>query len=165
MHSPRLFLAVMLLPQAVSAQTGAVTGTWRLISRTDSGARGVVPADGDLGSDPVALLIYDRAGNVSAQLMARRREAKPSTILSAPSPSNNSAAVGGYDAYFGQYTLDTIAHTVTHQLIGALSLADVGRQLTRHYAVSGDTLRLSFETHRVDGQLVLRRLAWVRVDR
>jgi hypothetical protein len=39
----------------------------------------------------------------------------------------------------------------------------VGRHLTRHYQIVNDTLRLSFEARRIDGQAVQRRLVWVRV--
>jgi hypothetical protein len=58
----------------------------------------------------------------------------------------SSAATGGYDAYFGKYEVDTKAHTVTHHLVGAIALADIGKSLTRSYEFVGGELRLSFET-------------------
>ncbi len=143
--------------------TPSLVGTWTLVSRTDSGAAGVLPADGALGSDPIAMLMYDKGGNVTAQLMARRRSSAlaVSTPMEPPDP-NNSAASGSYDAYFGRYTVDSAARTVTHELVAALAPADVGRRLTRHFEFTGDSLRLWFETRREDGQPVRRRLLWLR---
>jgi hypothetical protein len=68
----------------------------------DSSAAGVQPADGPLGADPIAWIIYDPRGHVAAQLMARDRTKPAATTptVSPPDP-NNSAASGGYDAYFG----------------------------------------------------------------
>jgi hypothetical protein len=148
--------------QGVRAQ---LVGTWTLVSRTDSGAAGVLPADGVLGADPVAMLFYDSFGNVSAQLMARSRPERPISPnpVAAPINLNNSAASGGFDSYFGRYTVDEGAGTVTHELRGALAAPDVGRRLTRHFELAGDTLRLWFDDRRVDGASVRRRLLWRRV--
>lgn len=155
-------LAVLVASGRLSAQ--APLGTWELLSRTDSSTAGVQPADGPLGADPIAWIIYDTRGHVAAQLMARDRtkSARTTTSVSAPDP-NNSAASGGYDAYFGTYEVDAARHTVTHHLLAALSRGDVGRTLKRSFFVRGDTLIISFDTRRVDGTAVTRRLAWRRV--
>jgi hypothetical protein len=148
----------------------APLGTWRLVSRTDSSSRGVEPADGPLGADPIAWISYDAEGHVQAQLMARdrtkamRASAAAPVVTPAVADPNNSAASGGYDAYFGTYRIDAAAGTVTHTLIGALSAADVGRTLTRHFVLTGDSLRIWFEARREDGRPVIRRLQWRRAD-
>lgn len=152
----------ILCPVALRAQ--APLGTWQLLSRTDSSAAGIRPADGPLGADPVAWISYDAKGHVSAQLMARdRSKPAPTAGTSTPRDPNNSAASGGYDAYFGTYTLDPATHTVTHHLLGALSPSDVGRTLTRHFRVTGDTLLIWFDAQRDDGAKVTRRLLWQRI--
>lgn len=153
--------AALCVGRAASAQ--APIGTWELVSRTDSSAAGVQPADGPLGSDPIAWISYDTRGHVQAQLMARdRATAAAATALSVADP-NNSAASGGYDAYFGTYTFDAKTGTVTHRLIGALSAGDVGRTLTRHVVRRGDEMVIWFEARRGDGMAVIRRLRWRKV--
>ena len=74
-------------------------GTWLLESRIDVTGSGQRHPDPLLGEDPIALLIYDKAGHFSAQFMKRDR----STLAQeAPSSTkNNTQAQGGYDAYFG----------------------------------------------------------------
>jgi hypothetical protein len=79
-----------------------------------------------------------------------------------PDP-NNSAAIGGYDAYFGTFTVDTQGDTVTHTLDGALNATDVGRRLTRHFRITGDRLEIWFATTAPDGRAVTRTLTWRRV--
>ena len=59
---------------------------------------------------------------------------------------NNSRAQGGYDAYFGTYTVDDAASTVTRRLLGALSQENVDSILTREMEVRGDTLVIRVQT-------------------
>jgi len=159
-----LWTIATVVGTAIPAAAQAPVGTWTLVSRTDSSARGVEPADGPLGADPIAWISYDTRGHVQAQLMARDRARAAASAPSMVSDPNNSAASGGYDAYFGTYQVDAVAGTVTHRLIGALSAGDVGRTLTRHFVVAGDSLLIWFEARRTDGSPVIRRLRWRRAD-
>jgi hypothetical protein len=164
-------LALVLLAGAATpaaAQPSPLVGTWELVSRTDSSAQGVRPADGALGADPIAWISYDAHGHVQAQLMARDRMRAPNGASATPGAApvvadpNNSAASGGYDAYFGTYAIDGATGTVTHHLVGALTPADVGRTLTRRFALEGASLVIWFEARRTDGTPVIRRLRWRR---
>jgi len=139
----------------------ALIGTWRLVSREDRTASGEVRIDPALGADPISLLVYDRGGNFAAQFMKRdrRADAAPPAVTGAP---NNSRAVGGYDAYFGSYTVDDAAGTVTQRLQGALSPENVGLVLTRSMQVWGDELVIQLDTASVDGTPVVRTLRWTR---
>jgi hypothetical protein len=95
--------------------------------------------------------------------MRRVRTGKTdSSTPQGPASSNNSAAIGGYDAYFGTYTVDLRARTVTHHLTAALGPADVGRSLTRQVTATNNELRLSFETAGSTGKPVTRTLIWRR---
>ncbi|HEY1385643.1 MAG TPA: lipocalin-like domain-containing protein [Dongiaceae bacterium] len=136
-------------------------GTWQLLSRIDLTASGARRPEPSLGEDPDALLIYDRGGNFAAQFMRR----DPSVdVPDGPSGArNNSRAQGGYDAYFGTYTIDDENGTVTQRLTGALSRENVGLVLTRAMAVRGDTLIITLDTNAADGTPVTRSLTWRRV--
>src|SRR5215510_9040534 len=105
-------------------------GTWWLESRVDVTSPGQPHPDPLLGSDPVAILIYDRTCHFSAQFMKRDR-----SNLAAPeapgNAKNNTRAQGGYDAYFGTYSVDDANGTVTQKLLGAISAQNVGMVLTR----------------------------------
>lgn len=136
-------------------------GTWLLQSRIDMTAAGKPHPDPLLGQDPVALLIYDRTGHFAAQFMKRDR----STIApSGPTKAkNNTQAQGGYDAYFGTYSVDDSTGVVTQQLMGSLSAGNVGLVLSRAMEIRGDTLLILLETTAADGTPVVRTLTWRRL--
>ena len=115
------------MPHANLSST--LPGTWQLESRIDVTSSGERSPEPSLGEDPIALLIYDRAGHFAAQFMKRDRFV---VLPDAPGGAkNNSRAQGGYDAYFGTYTIDDENGTVTQRLLGALSQENVGSVLTR----------------------------------
>src|SRR5512147_1582369 len=90
--------------------SATLPGTWQLLSRIDVTASGERRPEPSLGEDPHALLVYDRSGNFGAQFMRRDRSGD---IPDGPSGAkNNSRAQGGYDAYFGKYTIDDEQGTV-----------------------------------------------------
>jgi hypothetical protein len=136
-------------------------GTWQLLSRIDVTASGERRPEQSLGEDPLAVLTYDRTGHFAAQFMRRDRSVD---VPDGPSGAkNNSRAQGGYDAYFGTYTIDDEKGTVTQHLLGALSRENVGAVLTRAMDVEGDTLVIRLETSTADGVVVTRTLTWQRV--
>lgn len=137
-------------------------GTWLLESRIDVTDAGQRHPDSLLGEDPVALLVYSRSGHFSAQFMKRDR----STVTPAGPANaiNNTQARDGYDAYFGTYTVDDAAGTVTQRLLGSLSRGNVGMVLTRAMQVEGDTLVIRLATTAADGTPVTRTLTWRRAS-
>jgi hypothetical protein len=143
--------------------SASLPGTWQLVSRIDRTAAGERRIDPSLGEDPIALLIYDRSGHFAAQFMKRDRTATVEEASPAATASNNSRARGGYDAYFGTYSVDDAAGNVTQELLGALSPENVGHVLTRAMTVDGDTLTIQLQTNAVDGEPVTRTLVWQRV--
>ena len=129
-----------LIESSSKLLSAALPGTWELLSRVDVTDSGEQRVDPSLGDDPIALLVYDRTGHFAAQFMKHDRS---TAIPDAPaSANNNSRAQGGYDAYFGTYSVDDTQGTVTQHLVGALSQENVGDVLTRTMTVEGDTLTI-----------------------
>jgi hypothetical protein len=143
-----------------AALSDTLPGTWQLLSRIDVGPSGTRRPEPSLGEDPVALLIYDRAGNFAVQFM--RRDRGVDVPAGSTGATNNSRAQGGYDAYFGTYQIDDDRRTVTQTLVGALSREHVGAVLTRAVDVQGDRLVITLETTAADGTMVTRTLTWRR---
>lgn len=139
---------------------GRLAGTWRLQSRIDRDARGECVDEPTLGSDPVALVVFDRAGNFAAQFMKRDRSAPAAAAVGA---ANNTRAIDGYDAYFGTYAVDEGSGVVTTTLTGAIAREHVGAVLARTMRVDGDTLTIALDTTAPDGRAVVRTLTWTRV--
>jgi lipocalin-like protein len=138
-------------------------GTWLLQSRIDVTPNGEPHPDPLLGEDPVALLMYDRTGHFAAQFMKRDRQGA-AQAAAPPDARNNTQAQGGYDAYFGTYSVDDAQGTVTQRLMGSLSPRNVGMVLTRAMEVRGDMLVIRLETTAADGAPVVRTLTWQRFE-
>jgi hypothetical protein len=140
----------------------SLIGTWELLSREDRTVAGDRRIDPSLGENPIALLVYDRAGHFAAQFMRRDRSAAPETMATIGAP-NNTAARDGYDAYFGEYTVDDVRGAVTQRLVGALSRDNVGHVLTRAMTVNGDELTIRVDTASASGEPIVRTLKWRRI--
>jgi hypothetical protein len=141
----------------------ALVGCWELTRREDCSESGEPRVDPGLGPDPIGLLVYDASGRFSAQFMRRDRSAEGHTERPMTKNGlNNTRSLNGYDAYFGTYTVDEEARTVTQVLEGALAAENVGIIVTRQMEVDGDTLRLRLPTTATNGERIIRTLEWRR---
>ena len=139
----------------------SLIGTWRLISRDDQLLDGTPRPEPTLGSDPLALLVYDRAGNFAAQFMKRDRSDVVAMPQQGGRASNNPTAIGGYDAYFGTYAVE--GNLVTQQLLASMSPSDVGSVITREMHIVDGRLVIRIEMEAADGVPVVRTLRWERL--
>lgn len=105
----------------------AFHGTWRLVSGRAHDATGrasLVVSDG--------LLHYTRSGLVAAQCVISPESEDPEVR----------AALGGYVAYYGTFTVDEATRTVAHRIRASNVQSYVGKVLPREYALVGDRLTL-----------------------
>jgi hypothetical protein len=131
-----------------------IVGHYRLVKFENFDAKGTAR---DAGYES-GRIMYDAAGNMSAQLMRVGR--KP---LSTPSTEpERAAAYSGYVAYFGRYTLDPATSKVTHHVEGSTNPNWVKTDLVRYYEFKsdGDQLLLSIKNSegRATGTLTWQRL-------
>lgn len=144
-----------------SDSTEDFTGVWWLLSREDRAMDGSVRVDPTLGPDAKGILTY-AGGRFAAQFMKRDR----SDVTNAgnlPGGRNNTGAVGGYDAYFGTYSVIEETGDVLHRLEGALTPENVGLEVLRTLTVNGNELVIRLETTTPEGEPVVRTLTWERV--
>lgn len=118
MRKIRIFLgglAIVALMVSLAGQSrttqGAdakrLLGTWRLVETTTDGK-----PDPVRGLHPIGLLYYDTTGHMAAQITPEGgRRAFAGT---GPTPEEAQAALRGYTAYFGTYSVDERARTVTN---------------------------------------------------
>ena len=136
-------------------------GVWWLLSREDRAKDGSPRVDPTLGSDALGILTY-ADGRFAAQFMKRDRQKDPSASA-ALAGSNNTTAIGGYDAYFGTYSRDPSTGEVRHRLQAALNPQNVGMEVSRSLTVTGDRLQIRLETTTLEGEPITRTLIWERV--
>lgn len=140
------FLALTLdlqtpAPRQAVAAPARIVGAWQLMSRTVRRADGTTVIDPVLGEKPIGRLIYDASGAMSLQMMRTGRKDAISTPAN-PQDRTNPRVILGYDSYFGRYTVDEKAGTVTHHVEGSLFPEDLGDDWVRPFTVQGDTLTL-----------------------
>ena len=151
-------------PDAASVRDQLI-GAWRLVSIE------TIRPNGEIiypyyGKHPDGLIVYDRSGWMSVQITSDPRPTVPQAssreaFLAEPT-SEKVAAVEGYYAYCGTWTLDTSSSTVTHHIKQSLIPGERGEDGVRHYVFEGDHLTLVAKTHEMgedhEGKLVWQRL-------
>ena len=146
-----------------SAAAAKFIGTWKLISIADHRPNVVNPA-----RDPQGYIVYDSTGHIFVQFALRKdRPRFASEDLTKANVQEKAAALDGYTAYFGTYTVNEAAGTVTHHLENHLIPHNAGKDYIRYYEFSGDRITL-IPTTLEKGKLApkssgLRRLTWERV--
>lgn len=128
-------------PRPATAAAQRIVGTWQLMTRTVRRADGTTIVDPVLGEKPTGRLVYDASGAMSLQMMRTGRKDAISTPAS-PKDKPNPRVILGYDSYFGRYTVDEKAGTVTHHVEGSLFPEDLGSDWVRPLTLNGDTLTL-----------------------
>jgi hypothetical protein len=128
----------------VAVDAKRLIGTWKLVSfeSTDQEMRQL------RGANPIGLIFYDATGHMAAQITpdrVRRRFTGPvSGVFAGPRPTADEAldALNGYTAYFGTYSVDERARTVTHHRLGNLNPGALGDFVRRYEFVTNDRLVL-----------------------
>jgi hypothetical protein len=144
----------------VSGAERRFVGSWRLVSIESRRPNGeVVPRTGPLGADRIGLIAYDSTGHMGVQITARER---PRFAGTQPTGEEALEALRSYVAYFGTYTVDEAAQTVTHHTVGNVN-PNIERDRVRHFEFSGDRLTLIPPPSKTNGELRTTRLTWERI--
>jgi len=149
------------LPPPIANLGTAILGIWKLKSREDIDATGHVHIDPFLGRDPLGILCFGPT-HFAAQFMKRDRS-RQENMLQRVQAENNTVGVDGYDAYFGTYSIDEIAGTLTTHLEGSISPANIGATYIRDARVVGDELFIRLQTSALDGTAITRTNTFSRI--
>jgi Lipocalin-like domain len=138
-----------------------LVGTWRLVSheaRTSAGE-----AQYPLGRYVMGQLFYDVNGNMSAHVMKVDRLAFASDDSGSGTDAEGRAAFEGHTSYFGTYTVDPSAGTVTHHVHGSSYPNWIGHQQIRYYRIDNFHLVLSTPPILFRGESLEYILTWERI--
>jgi lipocalin-like protein len=127
-------------------------GTYKLISYYTYDQNGVETKQ----NYSVGQIAYDAAGRMSAQLM---RADRPQAGRGA-SDAERAAALSGYIAYFGHYTIDAEKGIVYHHVEGSITQNMLGQAMPRYFSFSPDGASLFLQTR--NGDRVTGKLQWDR---
>lgn len=125
-----LLIEVKSAAAAASGTEPSLVGAWRLVSMTKPDASGA--AQSYWGEQTSGFLLYTADGHMAAQVYDARR---PRLGVAWQSANADAALVqyAGLSTYFGTYSVDAKAHTVTHAVEGAMVPDWIGSKLVRSY--------------------------------
>jgi Lipocalin-like domain len=135
-------------------------GTWRLVSFVGYDADGRETSS--YGPRPLGCLTYDKGGRMSVQIARSDPRPFKSGDPFRASPEELKDAFDGYFGYFGRYTVDERAGTVTHHIEGGSYPNFVGTDQRRLFTWQGDRLVLSAPPERMGGSDVTYVATWER---
>jgi len=146
--------------QGTQPLSARLIGRWNLISFEESSGESTAYP---LGRDATGQIGYDAAGNMAVQIMKAQRPLFASGDQGVGTMEEMSAALGGYVAYCGTYSVDETARVVTHSLTMSLFPNWVGTEQRRHVVFNGDQLTLTTPPMAFAGQTRAYRAVWRRV--
>jgi hypothetical protein len=115
----------------VSGSSHALHGAWRYVAATLDGKPSRPNGKG--------LIYYAPSGDMVVQVSPGNETRKAGAK---PTPDEAIAALDGYIAYFGTYSIDERAQTVTHHRKGSVQPGDTA-DLVRRFRIEDDRLTLS----------------------
>lgn len=144
-----------------SADTPAeLVGTWSVVLVDN------ISADGSrvalYGDHPEGLLMFDRQGRYSLQLLNAERVKFAQNDKSKGTPEEIKAAVEGANSHFGHYSVDPDKHTITFRIEHASFPNWDGTVQVRSFNITGDRLTYTVPNpttdQRATGEVVWERL-------
>jgi len=137
-----------------------IEGTWQLASYVIlRGGKETLP----LGPNPVGLVVFTLDGRFSVQIMQPDRPRFAGNSLATGTEEEIRAAVAGYVAYFGSYTVDPEAGTVKLEPVGSLFPNWLGEAQLRQATVTDNSLTLTTPPVETSRGTVTAQLRWERI--
>jgi hypothetical protein len=168
-----VFLNAMPCQVGASKPSGAaqstrqdLIGAWRLQSIQLVGLNGPM-TDPFYGEDSTGILIYDRSGWMSVQIVGQHRaaieipSARPSPGDTAGDARRKAAVLDTYYAYFATWDFDEASSTVTHHVVSSLFPSEAGVSYSQKVTLDGEYL--IFTTRESAAGTVVQRKVWKRI--
>jgi hypothetical protein len=149
------------LPPLTANLASKILGIWMLKSREDVDAGGQILIDPFMGRDPIGILCFGPS-HFAAQFMKRDRsdeERAPQRVQA----KNNTAAVNGYDAYFGTYSVDEATGTIATRVEGSISPVNIGKTYVRDVRVVSNELLIQLKTTAIGDIAITRTNTFYRI--
>jgi hypothetical protein len=136
-------------------------GAWRLVSyefRDDE-----CNISHPFGEDTLGLIMYDRSGMMSVQIIRHDRPLFPSEDMFGAASETVKAAFEGLNTYYGPFEVDSHTGTVTHHVQGASMPNRTGSTQVRHYEFTDGLLILKTPPRLLDGKMLTGVLVWKKI--
>lgn len=136
-------------PEAGPGLAQALVGSWRLVSAEGHGSDGGVTYE--WGPQPLGQAMFNERDRMSIHLVNPARPIFASGDFLQPTPEELRTAWSGYFGYFGRYSVDEAAETVTFHVEGAAYPNYIGTDQQRFLTIEGNRLTLRTPPERAGG--------------
>lgn len=138
-------------------------GVWRLVS-----VEGINPTFHFAYDRPTGLIIYDRSGWMAVQIAVKGDRKAFANGIGSGTVEEKAAAFDTYMSYYGTYTLDLKAQTITHHLEDSSFPGGRGRNNVRWFEFQGNDRLLLIPREDGNGGVIDRKnvtykLLWERI--
>jgi len=147
---------------AIGSDAALLVGTWKLISCDSLFDDGSV--EPSLGVNPIGQLMYDAKGRMSVHLMSRNRPSFASPDLRGGTPEELKVAFATHQSYYGSYSVDSVAGTVSHHIEGGSFPNWSGGTQKRFFKLAGNRITLSTPPIAIGGRQARVVLVWERMN-
>ncbi len=138
--------SISSLPAARTDRANRLTGSWKLVSYTDTPDNGMPYFP--FGTAPIGQFIYTSDGHFSVQVVS-----SPTGSIPASLPKGFEDMTATYLGYFGTWTTDAAEGALTYHLAGASAPLYVRSDVSRRIRFDGNRLIVTGESMRSDGRL------------
>ena len=122
------------IPASTAEDENALMGTWQLVRFENFDETG---SSHPFGENPIGYFIYTQDGHVSIHIQTAEQ---PKDWASLKTPQDEGKPGPWYVGYFGKYSVDSDAGTVTHHVEGGTILGYPGTDQERPFVLDGDRL-------------------------
>lgn len=141
---------------AESDSSSRFIGSWELVSYELRLASGTMLKP--FGDHPIGRILYQKNGQMSAQLMRPAPTPFASTDPLQARPDEADRAWRDYIGYWGTFTVDPKARVVVHHIEGCWFPNWIGQKQIRSFRFSGDQLTLEADSPAWRATLIWRRI-------
>jgi len=132
-------LIIIAFPGWTADDENLIVGTWKLV-RFENFDEGI--SSHPFGEKPIGYFIYTHDGHVSVHIQTMEQ---PKEWASLKVPPDEGGPDPWYVGYFGRYSLNLEAGTVTHHVEGGTVLGYPGTDQERPFVLIGDRLIIGIE--------------------
>ncbi len=164
-----VLLLILFCVSMVSAEpqqddvANKLIGAWRLVS-----VEGNSPARHVAYDRPTGLIMYDRSGWMSVQIAVKGDRKPFANGMGSGTPEEKAAAFDSYFSYYGTFTVDLKAQTITHHIKDYSYPGQSGLNNVRWFEFQGNDRLVLIPTEDGKGGMIDRKsatykLVWERI--
>jgi hypothetical protein len=154
--SALLFSTILVAQNKINSNE--FIGSWSLVSITNMYQDGTKVQP--YGKNPEGLLIFDEFGTYAIQILKENRPLIVSGNKNTSTPQENAAIVKGFNAHYGNYSIDSIKDIIIFEILHASFPNWENKVQKRTYSYNNNVLKYFVTNTTQGGESVVAEVVW-----